>query len=170
VCQADLVHAAIVRVLVLAPLFACTPKPQEPGTPPPRACTDMGCMDGLRIQMTKATAWPAGEYEMTFDLDGTAVNCKGSLPLPACEQGPALSCTPTERVQVGESGCALPPEQHGWADVQIAESPTRVQVTIRHGAEVLHTSELQPQYRTLQPNGPGCEPTCRSAGATITLP
>jgi hypothetical protein len=127
-------------------------------------------MDGLRLQMTKATPWPAGEYELSFDLDGTAVTCKGSLPLKPCEQGPALSCAPTDRVQVGESGCALPADQHGWSDVQIAESPARVQVTIRHGAEVLHTSEIQPQYKTLQPNGPGCEPTCRSASGAIAVP
>jgi len=161
---------SIVRALaIVAPLLGCAPKPAA-SEPPPRACTDIGCTNGLHVQLTKATPWPAGAYELAFDIDGTAVTCTGSLPLPACEAGPALACDPAGRVQVGESGCALPPGQHGWADVHIDGEPARVHVTIRQGAAVLHDAEIRPEYRTLQPNGPDCEPTCRSASAAIAVP
>lgn len=127
-------------------------------------------MNGLNVQVAKSTPWPAGDYQMTFDVDGTVVACTGALPLRACEQGPSLVCDPAGRVQVTESGCALPPEQHGWGDVHVDGEPARVQLTIRHGDTVLHTADVRPTYTTSQPNGPGCEPTCRSATASVAVP
>ena len=158
-------------LFVLALLAACKPTPSQPDAPPPqRACTDIGCMNGLNVRVEKPTAWPAGDYEFAFDLDGVAVTCKGSLPLPACDQSPGLTCDPAGRVQVMESGCALPAAQHGWGDIHVDGDPANAKIAIRHGGIVLHESALEPEYRTLQPNGPGCEPTCRSASASISVP
>ncbi len=127
-------------------------------------------MNGLNVQVQKPTPWAPGDYEFLFDLDGTAVTCKGALPLPACEQSPALVCDPAGRVQVTESGCALPAAQHGWGDVHIEGEPAHVKMTIQQGGAVLHTGEFDPVYRTLQPNGPSCEPTCRQASHSIAVP
>ena len=161
---------SILIAVVLAFLCACKPASQPEAPPPQRACTEIGCMNGLNVRVEKPTPWPAGDYEFVFDLDGTAVTCKGALPLPPCERSPALVCDPAGRVQVTESGCALPAEQHGWGDVQIEGEPAHAKVTIRHAGAVLHEADLQPEYRTLQPNGPDCEPTCRSASVSIAVP
>lgn len=158
-------------VLVFSLLLGCTPKPQDPATPPPtKVCTAMGCISGLHVQVTKPTPWTPGPYEFLFDIDGTAVSCKGALPLPACEQGSAITCDVADKVQIMESGCALPPEQHGFGDVTFTGEPKAVKVTIKQGETVLKSAELTPEYKTLQPNGPDCEPTCNSANGSIALP
>ena len=64
----------------------------------------------------------------------------------------------------------LPPEQHGFSDIQISGTPTKIQLTIEHAETVLHSSEFAPTYVTTRPNGPECEPECRSASTELALP
>lgn len=168
-CQAVGMLVRIFGLACAATLLACTPKPAQPDAPPQKICTAMGCVNGLNVSVAKATAWPAGVYDFVLDLDGTAVTCTGALPLKPCDEGPSLTCTPTDKVQITESGCALPTDQHGFGDIHIEGAPANVKLTIRTGETVLFENELRPEYRTLQPNGPDCEPTCRSASGAITL-
>jgi hypothetical protein len=103
-------------------------------------------------------------------LDGTKVTCEGQLPLPACESGAGFQCSPGAALRLGESGCALPPAQHGLAGIDIDTMPAQVRVAVRRGGVEVGAQELTPQYREARPNGPDCEPTCRQASATLTLP
>lgn len=147
------------------------PAPAGPGGEQ-RACTAMGCVDGLRVSLTKATPWAAGNYTFAFDVDGAGVTCTGALPLKSCEAGPSLRCEPADKVQVGESGCAMPPETHGFSDIQFlgTPGPRAVGLKIIKDEQVVHEAKLTPTYATTRPNGEGCEPVCNSASETVTLP
>ena len=171
--------------LLLALLFAlpaCTKTqpdpngPDGPGGPAGSAgggekmCTAIGCNNGLRITVKKATPWLPGNYIFSFDIDGKAVECKGALPLQACDAGPSLSCTPDAVVQVGESGCALPPTQHGFSDISVRGEPQAVKLKVLFDDKPLKSADVTPNYVTTQPNGASCEPTCRNASAEVDLP
>jgi hypothetical protein len=158
------------RIALLAALPACaapSPGPQDPGG---KVCTQMGCIDGAHLNLAKVTPWTAGNYSFAVELDGTLVTCTGALPLPACEQGAALRCDVEGKVQIGESGCALPPEQHGFSDIQISGDPAKIKLTILREDQPLYSGELTPTYVTSRPNGPDCEPVCRGAQAEVALP
>ncbi len=161
---------------VFAFVTACA-QTQAPNTDPSpgpaptdRVCTQIGCLNGLLVRVAKATPWVPGRYTFELDLDGVQVSCSGALPLQPCESGPSLACTGDGKVIISESGCALPPESQGFGDLQISGEPQSVGITIKLDDSVLHTTTLNPSYVTSQPNGPGCEPTCRSGSGDLELP
>lgn len=162
---------ALLAALVLASLHCNRgTEPAAPGDDGPRACTMIGCMDGFSIELRPSSAWPAGEYSFAFVIDGAPVTCTGALPLPACDGGPALTCDAAGAVQIGESGCALPPESHGFSDILFTGAPKTVELTISRGGAPLLARTFTPTYVQSQPNGEGCPPVCKSASATLTLP
>lgn len=159
-------------LIALSPL-ACKKEPPPAGPDDPaggKVCTQIGCIDGYRVELKKATPWTPGVYTFTADLDGKVIECKGSLPLQACEAGPSLSCTEDGKLQIGESGCALPPAQQGFSDIMISGAPQRVKLTIAQDDKPLYSGDLTPNYITSKPNGEGCEPTCNSAAGEVAVP
>lgn len=162
--------------LVSSLLFvACAKDGPGPGpgpAPGPRACTEIGCMNGLSVALDKATPWAAGDYTFVVDVEGTRVTCEGALPLKPCDAGPSLRCDPPERVTIGESGCALGPETHGFSELQFVggEPPRAVELTITRDGEALHTAKLSPTYTTSRPNGPECPPVCTQAREAVKIP
>lgn len=139
---------------------------KSPGSNPPRACTEMGCLDGLRIEL-KSDAWPDGVYRFEVEADGASIVCQGSLPLPACGTA-AITCD-QGGVIVGESGCALPPAQHSFSELIFEGAPERVSLNVEHEGAIRVTHEVQPEYRTVTPNGPDCEPTCTQASLVLEI-
>lgn len=133
-----------------------------------RVCTEIGCVDGLVISFGRGVEWAPGTYVFSIDADGVEQTCKGMLPLPPCASGGALTCTGNVAT-IGESGCALPASQHGFADIQLRSGPSKVTLRIERDGVVLADETLVPTYRTSQPNGPNCDPICRQASATIAL-
>lgn len=162
--------ARLAFTALLAALPACAAPSPGSSDPGGKVCTQMGCINGLHVNLAKVTPWTGGNYTFALELDGTPVTCTGALPLPACDQGAALRCDVEGKVQIGESGCALPPEQHGFSDIQISGEPAKVKLTITREDQPLHSGELTPAYVTARPNGPGCEPECRGANAEVALP
>lgn len=163
-------RAKLALAALAVALPACAPSTPVSKDPGGKMCTMIGCINGLHLNLAKVTPWTAGNYTFALELDGAAVTCTGALPLPACDKGAALRCDVEGKVQIGESGCALPPEQHGFADIQILGEPAKVKLTIKREDEQLHSGELTPTYVTSRPNGPDCEPECRSANAEVALP
>lgn len=140
-----------------------------------RACTEMGCVEGLTIDLQSPSGWAPGAYRFDIELDQDKVSCEVTLPLRACDAGPSARCTlhpgegPSERVMISESGCALPPAQHSLPTLSIRGEPARVRVAVSRDGAQLASEELTPAYRTVTPNGPGCEPVCRQAHGAVTL-
>ena len=131
-----------------------------------RPCTEIGCMNGLTIEIPFDYQWQRGAYVFDFDLDGKAVHCTGSLPLKSCDQR-SLTCN-AEGVMIMESGCALP-NGHGFGMITIDSSPASASVRITRNGQTIAQSSWKPAYKITQPNGPACEPTCRQATVSITL-
>lgn len=159
----------LVGLLGLA--IACTKGHADPGGPPGgKACTMIGCLDGVRVELAHAGAWAPGTYTFAVDLDGAVVTCTGALPLPACDAGPAITCD-GEGVQVMESGCALEPAAQSFPEIMIPRGDLReLGLTVTLGGAPLVTTRMKPAYVESRPNGPECEPLCRSAGLRVDLP
>ena len=126
-----------------------------------RACTEMGCTNGLILRVDPAKDWKSGNYVFEFVLDGRRVTCRGELPLKPCEE-PSIRCD-KPGISIMESGCALPKTAHAFGDIQVEGDPRKIMARITHNGKTIVTRTIAPRYTTSQPNGPGCDPVCRSA-------
>lgn len=162
----------LLALLMVVSVVACARDPAGPATPAPgnRPCTEIGCVDGLQIEFVVTGKWIPGRYDFEFDLDGEKVTCSGALPLKPCDAGPSLTCDPSDRLQIGESGCALPPDSQGLSDIQIKSSPRNVKLTIANDDKPLIEATMTPTYATTRPNGEGCDPVCNSASEKLPMP
>lgn len=131
-----------------------------------RACTQIGCVDGLTLTIDPVHRWEKGDYIFDFMIEGKAVQCKAALPLKPCEE-PSVSCDPPGIVMISESGCALPEDAQGFGDIRIESAPMAIRLDIFHNGEKIHGLAAHPQYQTSQPNGPQCGPVCRSASVDL---
>jgi hypothetical protein len=160
-----------------AALVACADSGQDPddgsGNPlaPPVACTLIGCEDGLNVELRPESGWPAGEYRFQIRADDVAVTCRGSLPLPSCAESPSVTCDTEGLVQIVESGCALPPDSHAFPGLRFDPKlrPQKVEIAITQDGRRVGRSDFVPSFQRVQPNGPGCPPTCEVAHAVIDL-
>lgn len=151
---------------------SCTKGQSGPDEPPGggKMCTQIGCIDGLDVDVAKASPWAAGAYTFAFTLDGEKVTCSGALPLKPCEAGPSISCDVQDKVQIMESGCALEPSAHGWAGIHVPRAVQKFEVVIALDGKELINFGVAPTYKKSQPNGPDCEPVCTNASARLELP
>lgn len=140
-----------------------TSRPLEPIA---KACTQMGCRSSLHIDVT-GTKPGKGKYVIEVEADGKKTQCELSLPLKACDKGPSTTCKGDVKVELGESGCALPPAEHSFGPIQLPDSPSAARVVIKKDGKPLADKRFTPAYKTLQPNGPDCEPTCKQAKEEI---
>lgn len=170
-------------LIAAAACLACADEergPQSsPGNPltPPLACTQIGCEDGLKVELRPPSGWPAGEYRFRIQANGVEVTCRGSLPLKSCvgSSDPAdqenVSCDVEGVVRVVESGCALPADAQGfpglWFDPKLR--PTRVEITITREGQLVAEAEIAPSFERVQPNGPACPPACDVAQAVLDV-
>lgn len=160
---------------VLATAVGCSTQgaaagsPDSGGADPGRACTEIGCIDGLRIELEPSQAWTPGHYTFYFKADGAEQTCEATLPLPGCDT-PAVTCSGASFAQLGASGCALPAAQHGFASIEFPDALPRVQVRVERDGQSLVDRTLAPSYQTVQPNGPDCGPVCRSASERLAIP
>lgn len=166
---AMLTRTAAALVLLVC---SCAKGQSGPDEPPggEKICTQIGCVDGLNVEVVKKSAWAPGAYTFAFTLDGEKVTCSGALPLKPCEDGPSLACDVADKVQVMESGCALEASAHAWGGLHVPRAVEKFEVTIAHEGQELITFGAMPKYTQSQPNGPGCEPVCNSAAERLELP
>jgi hypothetical protein len=162
----------LLRATLVLLVCACSKDQTGPAGPDPGAkmCTQIGCLNGLQVEVNKATPWAPGAYTFALTLDDTQVTCSGALPLRPCDAGPSLTCDVPDRVIIGESGCALAPEQHGFSDIHVPAPVERFALAVTHEGQPLGGVDVKPTYVTSQPNGPGCEPICHSAAVQVALP
>jgi hypothetical protein len=124
------------------PLPPAQPPAAEPAPPPPppqQACTRIGCEDGWTVELAGAAALPP-TYTIRVLVDGAVVA--------------SAHCTPAQP-------CG---EIMFRAGVTAAEA----ELEIIGGAVPLRWT-VTPEYNMVQPNGPGCPPTCRQARVQVRL-
>ena len=130
------------------------------------ACTLIGCASGMEIQL-QAPSWPQASYDVQVVTDGATRTCTVALPF-SCDTRP--SCVPAEGAWVlGLSGCMLGPGQESLSGVILNDAPGSIDVQVRRDGKVVGQAHAEPTYRESRPNGPDCEPVCRTA-PSITLP
>lgn len=136
-----------------------------------KSCTEIGCVNGLRVELTASSSWKPGMYKFAVNIDGDLTTCEGTLPLRPCADGPSVKCTPAgNRVLITESGCALPPAQQGFSELRISdESAKSVMITVSRDGTELIKKTITPAYKTSQPNGPDCPGLCTGASDTLKI-
>lgn len=152
-----MLRAGLLAILLVSPSFAFA---QE------RACTQIGCVDGLHFTVDPAHEWKSGQYEIQLALDLKTVKCRGELPLHPCANGPTFWCD-DRSVTVIESGCALPDDSHAIGGIMVRDDPRKVIVRLTRNDRPMVTRTLSPKYSISRPNGPGCGPVCRGASYNL---
>lgn len=135
---------------------------------PGHACTEIGCEDGLMVSLTPNSSWPHGEYRFTLEVDDITSTCVGTLPLAGCDAA-AIACE-GPAIPIGGSGCALPPAEHAFAGFTLTGAPARMSIEVQLDGQTLASKSWTPTYKTVQPNGSNCEPTCRNASVELAIP
>jgi hypothetical protein len=130
-------------------------------------CTEIGCSSGYNLNVSPESGWAMGAYTFELTVDERKVTCQGSLPLEPCGVQ-SFSCD-AGGVRLGESGCALPPNQQGIASIMFEGFPLALTVRVLKDGTELSSSKLVPKYTAGQPNGPGCEPVCCSASGALNI-
>jgi hypothetical protein len=115
----------------------------------PRPCSQIGCVDQAELKVRRTGGAPAA-FAITVEFDGQAVDCAA----PAADAAVAICATSRPA-----SSLNTPTGRHEQL-VIVQGAPARFRVVLRDGGAVVAERTFEPRYRTSQPNGPDCEPTC----------
>lgn len=145
------------------------------GCEQPRACTTRGCGDGASITVRRADgALPA--VGVSLNVDGRVVEC-AAPPVggsAACDTDVTIaarervSCTEESDGQRRTLTCV--PTGEFEQVVSVRGTPASIRAVARTAGGVVVERTFTPQYRSVQPNGPDCEPVCRQWSEEWTLP
>ena len=134
------------------------------------ACTDIGCTDGVHVSVLTGPL-EDGDYTLRVTLDGAAYECTLSAPgdVPAPGSGHALSCSPElgSALVISRSSCddtACPPTGPLEWSFLPEGFPETVAVKLERGGETLAEAERSIEYHQIYPNGPDCDPGCKTSG------
>jgi hypothetical protein len=136
---------AVIPAACAAPVTTVPPaqppaaEPAPPPPPPQQACTRIGCEDGWMVELTDAATLPA-TYTVRVLVDGAVVASAQCTPAQPCGERMFLA-----GVTAAE------------AELEIIGGPVPLRWTVT------------PEYTMVQPNGPGCPPTCRQARVQVRL-
>lgn len=133
------------------------------------ACTEMACQSGMRIGLRPASgAWPKGMYRFQVLADDASTNCESSMPLATSSSKPACA---SDYVLLEESGALLPENDQKFAGIQVLRAAEKITVRVSRDGHELVRGTYAPSYRSVEPNGPGCPPTCKQGeDAEMTVP
>lgn len=133
-------------------------------------CTLIGCGAPFEVEFVRSGGWPAGDYRVQVDADGQRTVCDITVPF-TCQQS-AVCDRADPGFFVTLSGCALDPSQESIGGVVFhgENTPANVTVEVFLDGASLGSGSFTPTYTESHPNGPDCEPTCKTApSARLTL-
>lgn len=150
------------RLGAAAALIGLTPLLGSTGCDGPGlyACTEIGCSSGYTVSLVAADRFPDGAYDIALTTDGATEACQFEvadgrlLSDETCNAGYLIRATVLTLEAVGITYPML------TSEIEIVVS--------RDGSEIERLTTT-PVYETVQPNGPDCAPTCRSAVTTIAI-
>lgn len=150
-----------------------------------KACTTRGCQDQFVATVAgQGGAFPSGMHQIDVTVDGAALSCTFTFPLPSvggggtqspsCTTGltvdvfPATTCTSHDADGASTLSCDPIPGQF-VETITVAGKP--VQVTVRQSVDGTNLLDetVTASYQTNQPNGPECPPFCQQAVESWTL-
>lgn len=123
------------------------------------ACTEMACQSGIRIGLRPASGvWPKGAYRFQVVADDASTNCTSTMPLAKTSEKPSCS---SELAVLEESGALLPESEQKFGGIQVLRPAEKITVRVFRDGHELVMATYAPNYRSVEPNGPGCPPTCK---------
>lgn len=128
------------------------------------ACTEIGCTDGLWVEVDFSPGLTSGDYEIVLN--------DGSMAPTTCtfEVSEVASDCDGESICVQNADCdAVWNLESGTVGFNLEGTPSDLVVTVRQDSVDLSSVSLSPEYESVQPNGEGCEPTCEQATETVTV-
>jgi hypothetical protein len=128
--------------LLVASLAACT-----------ELCSLVNCEDGFEIRAVSSEPLASGRYDIAITLEGRSGSCTAFVPPSAG----SASCDASLPVSVSASETAFV--------IGVHAAPSVVTLRVEYGDQTVGEAEFKPKYRSVQPNGPDCEPTCHVADA-----
>lgn len=135
---------ALLALLALT-LAACVAPSQPPEEP--QMCTLMACVDTLEVRVINPPALP---YWVTVRADGQEF-------LIACE----------EETEASEATLGKDCENGVFTLFEFSPEMASVEIGWAAGGIII---DAIPDYETFRPNGPGCDPECRSGVVSVELP
>jgi hypothetical protein len=124
-------------------------------------CTEIGCGPPLEVRFRGATSEP-GLYRIEMTAEGIPHHCEITIPF-SCDAQPA--CTSPRFVWAPTlSGCGHDAGRQsldGFAFFR--EGPSSLEVLVHRDGYLIGNASVEPMYEETRPNGPECEPRCRTA-------
>jgi hypothetical protein len=126
-----------------------------------KACTLIGCASSFEVGFTGATGIP-GVYRVEVVADGATSSCEITLPF-TCDTQPACSSSDLPW-RLTRSGCALGADREtidGF--IFFSQPPMSLTFDVRRDGRAVGGGSITPVYTESRPNGPECDPVCRTA-------
>jgi hypothetical protein len=126
-------------------------------------CSKLGCHDTFTIGFHKTSDWVDGKYAIALDIDGEAIECSFSVPIP---EDPQTVCP-------GGSGIEFWVYRATTADpflpagVVIPGSPELVSIAVSQAQTTLAEDTFEVGDDRVYPNGPECDGGCLDAKASL---
>lgn len=148
----------------------------------PRACTEMACSDSAMITAKLSPAGaPLGTHAFALEIDGKPQTCTVEFTRETetasgqCSDGASLMFGPAMQGKetsmdgvVGYTEEPIPGEFR-W-QLSIYGQPAKVHVVHTHAGTTILDQTASLTYTAFRPNGPECEPVCKSATVEWTGP
>jgi hypothetical protein len=126
-----------------------------------KECTLIGCASSFEAAFTGSTGKP-GRYRVDVVTDGVPSTCEVTLPW-TCDTQPTCSASNVPW-KMTMSGCALGADGQRLDGIAFREHlPVSLEMMVRRDDVAVGEGSVNPQYAESRPNGPDCDPVCRSA-------
>lgn len=151
-----------------------------------KSCATSGCIDQFSATVSvNGNTLATGTHTITVTTDGKTDVCTFTFPLqtlpgggfasPQCTGNvqmivvPAKICTETQTATTRTLTCD-PVADRFQEIITVSGVPKAVHAQQSVGGNVILDQSVSPKYKTSQPNGPDCDPTCHQAAVMWTIP
>jgi hypothetical protein len=137
-----------------------------------KTCTLIGCNDHLTFQIELASGGKP-QFAASLLIDGRTVACPAPVEgtIATCDVGVSTTSRELESCTSAGNGYEVCVGSGIFAQtIVVAGAPADVSISLLNGTIVVAQQDFHPHYVSNQPNGPGCDPICRQATETWTVP
>jgi hypothetical protein len=139
-------------------------------------CTLIGCQNSATVAIRRQSG-QLPSFALTVEMDGRAIECPappGNNAWARCNDQVSVTTREVQECQQSRVGDSIVVTCAGTGRfeqiLEITGTPASVKVSARAGAAPAGEQTFTPQYQSVQPNGPECEPTCRQWSSSWELP
>ncbi len=134
--------------------------------PTTKMCTRMGCMSLLNVEVVGGDKLPKGKYVVNVEADGKKGKCTFTAPDFCNDKAP--KCDGDVEIDIKRTGCQ-PTGAPQITALNIPSTPAAATITVTRDGKKVGEARLSPQYKEVRPNGPDCDPVCKSAAEKIEI-